>query len=555
MASYDYPVYDYRPSADQRGRQPARRKVVIVGAGPVGLTAAIDLAARGVETVVLDEDNTVSAGSRAICHAKRTLEIWDRLGCAEAMVAKGVTWRTGKVFFGDRQVYAFDLLPEGGHHFPAFINLQQYYAEQFLVERAMSMPEIDLRWKNRVTGVEPRNDCVRLAIETPDGPYALEAEWLIAADGARSPTRKQLGLDFRGKVFEDRFLIADVKMKADLPTERRFWFEPPFHPGGSALLHRQADDVWRIDLQIGWNAAPEEEKKPERVIPRLRAMLGPEARFDLEWVSVYTFQCRRLDRFRHGRIIFAGDAAHQVSPFGARGGNSGVQDADNLGWKLALVAKGLAPDALIDSYAAEREAAADENIRHSTRSTDFITPKGAASRLFRDAALSLAAAHPFARRLVNSGRLSTASVMTGSPLNTPDRDDFAGVVPPGAAAIDAPVVRDGKSDWLLHALGEGFAGLWFLDAPPPRAEAETLAVLGRKPIPMRTAIVSRKAFSSSAGLPVLVDTEGLAAARYDARPGTFYLFRPDQHACARWRGVDPAAIETSIARAIAHSAY
>ena len=131
------------------------------------------------------------------------------------------------------------------------------------------------------------------------------------------------------------------KCRADFPSERRFWFEPLFHPGQSALLHKQPDNIYRIDLQLGWDADPEEEKKPERVIPRLRKALGRDD-FRLDWVSVYTFQCRRLEKFVHGRIVFAGDSAHIVSPFGARGGNGGLQDVDALGWRLAAVLHGKA---------------------------------------------------------------------------------------------------------------------------------------------------------------------------------------------------------------------
>ena len=199
------------------------------------------------------------------------------------------------------------------------------------------------------------------------------------------------------------------------------------------LLHRQPDDVWRIDFQLGWDADPALERQPERVIPRVRALLGADVGFELVWCSVYTFSCQRMERFRHGRVLFAGDAAHGVSPFGARGANGGVQDAENLAWKLAWVLKGEAPDALLDSYGVEREAAADENILNSTRSTDFITPKNAASRAFRDATLTLARDYPFARRLVNSGRLSVPAVFSGSPLNTPDADAFAGGLVPGGA--------------------------------------------------------------------------------------------------------------------------
>jgi 3-(3-hydroxy-phenyl)propionate hydroxylase len=351
-----------------------------------------------------------------------------------------------------------------------------------------------------------------------------------------------LGLDFEGQVFRDRFLIADIRMASDFPAERRFWFDPPFHPNQSVLLHRQADDVWRVDFQLGWDADPDVEKQPERILPRLRAMLGPEARFELEWASVYTFQCRRMQKFRHGRLLFAGDAAHLVSPFGARGANSGVQDADNLAWKLALVQRGLAPDALLDTYDSERVFAADENLRHSTRSTDFITPKSAISRTFRDAVLGLARRHAFARALVNSGRLSVPCVLARSPLNTPDRETFTGAMVPGSVAADAPVEGPGGG-WLLDYLGGEFAVLCFGDAVDAAAARE----LADAPVACRVVQVGGNRESA------LRDIEGLATARYDAREGTCYLLRPDQHVCARWRRFDRSGVRAALARATGRS--
>ena len=331
--------YDYRRSRDQDSRTAVRHPVVVVGAGPVGLAAAIDLALRGVPVVLLDDADRIGEGSRGICWSKRTLEILDRLGVGERLVAQGVTWKLGKVFCGDELLFSFDLLPEAGHKMPAFINLQQFYLEKALVDRALEIENLELRWKNRVTGLDRLNDGVRLTIETPDGNYRLDADWLIAADGARSTIRGLLGLDFAGVTFEDKFLIADVRMAADIPTERRFWFAPTFHSGQSALMHRQPDDVWRVDLQLGPDADPVAEQEPQRVRARLDKVLTSHP-YELEWVSIYTFNCRRLDRFVHDRVIFVGDAAHQVSPFGARGANSGIQDAENLAWKLAAFIKG-----------------------------------------------------------------------------------------------------------------------------------------------------------------------------------------------------------------------
>ncbi len=550
-STYSYPKFTYIPSDEQRTGTVRRHPVVVVGAGPVGLTAALDLARRGVPVVVVDEDDTVSVGSRAVCYAKRALEVWDRLGSAARMIDKGVVWNIGKVFHHDRQVYQFDLLPEPDHKIPAFINLQQYYLEEYLVADALATGRVDLRWKSRVLSVRQQDDHVVLQVETPDGVHALEAGWVIACDGAKSSIRKMLELEFVGEVFQDRFLIADVVMKADFPAERWFWFNPPFHPRQSTLLHMQADNVWRIDFQLGWDADPEEEKKPERVIPRLKAMLGPDVAFELEWVSVYTFQCRRLENFRAGRIFFAGDSAHQVSPFGARGANSGVPDADNLVWKLALVMEGLAPESLLDSYSDERVAAARENLLNSTRSTDFITPKSAVSRTFRDAVLDLAAEHPFARALVNSGRLSTPTTYTDSPLNTPDTDRFAGRMVPGAPATDAPVEAEGRPGWLMDRLGGGFVGLYHAGSDPVPAEvAAALDGLARGPLPFAWHAVTDRRREALAN--ELLDVNGRFRERYDATPGTFYLIRPDQHVAGRWRSFDADRLTAALNRAVGH---
>jgi 3-(3-hydroxy-phenyl)propionate hydroxylase len=343
-----------------------------------------------------------------------------------------------------------------------------------------------------------------------------------------------LGLGFRGEVFQDRFLIADVKMTAAFPTERWFWFDPPFHSGQSALLHKQPDDVWRIDLQLGPEADAELERAPERVVPRIERMLGHRD-FALEWVSIYTFQCRRMERFVHDRVIFAGDAAHQVSPFGARGANSGVQDAENLAWKLAAVVNGTAPASLIETYETERGQAADENIRHSTRSTDFIAPRTATERHFRNAALELAAHAPFARRFVNSGRLSTATAYD-TRLSTPDIDAFGGEARLGAPLPDAPVTDAGGRDgWLLEHLGGGPIVLIWDDGEASDA--------------VRRAAASRGGTVVTVGGD-LIDRDGFASRRLDASPGAVYVVRPDQHLTARFRQADASRIARAMETAV-----
>jgi 3-(3-hydroxy-phenyl)propionate hydroxylase len=541
LSTYTYPRFEYRRPPELDAKTPHRRPVVVIGAGPVGLSCAIELAQRGQPVLLLDDDDTVSVGSRGLCYAKRTLEVLDRQGCGQPVVDKGVTWNVGRTFFDTEEVFNFNLLPEAGHERPGMVNLQQYYLEEYQVARARELPNLELRFRHKVTQVEPHAAGATLQVETPDGNFTLACDWLVVCDGARSPVRRMLGLDVEGKVFQDRFLIADVVMKADFPAERWFWFDPPFHRGQSVLLHREADNVWRIDFQLGWDADPEEAKRPEQVIPRIKAMLGDEREFELEWVSVYTFQCRRMKQFRHGRVLFAGDAAHQVSPFGARGANSGIQDADNLGWKLKAVIDGDAPDRLLDSYSDERVFAADENLLNSTRSTDFITPKSATSRLFRNAVLGLAREHAFARALVNSGRLSVPAVLHDSALNTPDADVFDGWMGPGAPMDDAPVTVNGEARWLLRELSrtDGFTLLVFGGASP---------ALLVTPVPLAVRRVQMP--GSPATADDIVDTEGHMTRRCDARPATVYLLRPDHHVAARWRAFDAAAVQAALARAL-----
>lgn len=541
LKTYTYPQFDYRQSPEQAAGVVKRHPVVIIGAGPIGMTQALDLAARGVASVVLDDNNTVSIGSRAVCYAKRPLEIWDRLGLGEGYAQRGVQWKVGKVFFRNDLAYQFDLLPESDHKMPAMINLQQYHLEEALVKACDAHPLVDLRWKHKLLSLEQTSgtgdDVATLTVETPDGVFKLQADWVIAADGANSDTRRMVGADFTGHFFQDRFLIADVVIsKTEFPTERWFWFDPPFHRNQSVLLHKECDNVWRIDFQLGWDADPTEAKKPENVIPRIQAMLGPDVEFELEWVSVYQFACRRVDNFRHGRVLFTGDAAHQVSPFGARGANTGVQDCDNLSWKLALILKGDAPLALLDSYHEERAFAADDNLLNSTRSTDFITPKSRASLRLRNAVLELARTEPFARPLVNSGRLSTPTPYVQSSLNTPDTATFQGLMAPGTNCADAPILKDGphgrESAWLLNQLGQGFTLLSF----GPGAESVSVGKVAAQVLEVGKDIV---------------DAQGILAQRYDAQPGTVYLIRPDQHVAARWRAFDAAAAQTALKRALA----
>ena len=515
--------YDYAPFPCARApgldASEPRHPVVIVGAGPIGLALALDLAAQGTPSVLLDDDDTVSVGSRAICWSKRSLEIMERLGAGDLNVgrraaAKGVGWKVGRTYRGDAQVFEFDLLPEEGHRYPAFVNLQQYWVEQYMAEAALAEPLCDLRFRSRVTALEDRGDHVALTVETPDGTYALEAGHVAACDGARSPIRRMMGLRLAGEAFDERFLIADIEMRSDFPSERRFWFEPTFHPGQSALMHRQPDDIYRIDLQLGPDADPEAEAREEVVRPRIERVVG-HSDFRLDWVSVYSFRCQRLERFVHGRVVFAGDSAHVVSPFGARGGNGGLQDVDALGWRLARVADGADP-AILDAFDRERVFASDENIANSARATRFMTPGAGAERRYRDAVLQLAGHADFARPMVNSGRLSTPCVY---PLDAPDDPALPPVSRPGAVAPDAPL----SNAWLQPRLARRFTLLGVGRAAPQVGGAEGLEV------PAEGAIRDRYLGDADAAL---------------------YLVRPDQVVAARWRDASAGEIETALRRVL-----
>ncbi|MCE8417620.1 FAD-dependent monooxygenase [Rhodovulum sulfidophilum] len=508
--AYDDKPLPYSAAPGLSGPEPHHR-VVVVGAGPVGLTMALNLARLGIASVVLEDKSAITVGSRAIVWSQRSLQFFARLGIADRIMAQAVPWSIGRISHGDVEIFSMDMAGTDADRFPPFANLQQYHVEDILIERALAEPLIDLRFRNRLTGVDQTGDGVELSVKTPDGSYRLTADYLLACDGARSLTRALLDLDLEDGAFhEERFMVADIEMEADFPAERWFWFDPSFHSGQSAMLMPQADNIYRIDLQLGRDANVAEEVRPDRVIPRIQAVVGPD--FDLEWVSVYTFQSRRLAEFVHGRVIFLGDAAHLVPPFSARGANAGLRDVENLGWKLAAVLEGRADEGLLDSYNRERVQAADENLRDSARSADFISPAPGVERLFRDQVLALARKTAFAREWVNAGRLAVPCIYrTGAPDDTLLPADAR----PGAVAPEARI----GNGWLLDELGTG---------------------------PMVLAINC----AAPEGLPVpalALRADPTLRARYlgDAERA-LYLIRPDRVVAARWITAEPRDITAAL---------
>jgi 3-(3-hydroxy-phenyl)propionate hydroxylase len=548
--NFRYPSFPFRTPQELLENRVGHQQIVIVGGGLAGLTAAVDFGVRGIACVLLDDNNTVSLGSRSIAQGKRTMEIATRLGIAERMLPKGISWSKGNTLIQDKLLYSFDLSPEGEEKYQAFLCLPQYYVESMLVERAGEFPHVDLRWLSRVVDIAQDGDRVRLDVETPEGCYALTADWVIACDGVRSAVRRLLGVPFEGDKYVENFVICDVKMVFNFPPQRMFWFDPTFDKSNISLMHQQPDSIWRIDWQLGPKDDPAEESKPEKVNKRLETMFGPDVPFETQFASIYSFEVRRVPNFRAGRVLFAGDAAHQLSPFGGgRGGNSAIQDVDNLVWKLAHVAQGKASARLIDSYHDERAPVADENMQLSRRAAEFLNPSSAHSLAVRNAVLALAPRHPFAKVLINTGRLSVAPNLRGSWLLTPDGDAWDTPLTPGNAAIDAPA---GENGWLIEYLTGAFT-LMVYAQDRDQLDAETILALERlasDATPVESLMVLSRVGHGAGRIPTLHDRGGLIRKRYDLSPGAAYLFRPDQHVCARWRAWTADTVRAAVQRAL-----
>ncbi|MBX9698028.1 MAG: FAD-dependent monooxygenase, partial [Acetobacteraceae bacterium] len=448
----DMPRYAAAPVPGPRDRQ----AVVILGAGPVGLALALGLARHGQPCVVIEPRNQVSFGSRAVCISRRSLELLAGLDATDGLLAQGLAWTDGRSDWRGHEVLRFAMPHDADQQHPPMLNLQQCFTEQALVDAARARPEIALRWGHAMRAITPREDGVALTIAAPDGDYAIDADWVVACDGARSPTRAALGLALRGESHEGRYLIADIRADIDLPTERRAWFDPPANPGSTVLMHRQPGGIWRIDYQLlpeeDAEAAQREEAVRARVDAHLAA-IGRACDYELILISLYRAHELTLDRYRHGRVLLAGDAAHLLPIFGVRGMNSGIEDAGSLAWMLAAVARDEAGAALLDAWSAERVQAARENIRQAHKSTLFMTPPTRGHALLRDAALSLAVSQGWARALVNP-RQSAAVAQPDSALSTPEQGNWpAGTPGPGAVLPSVPLGQpDGTPCWLADLL-------------------------------------------------------------------------------------------------------
>jgi 3-(3-hydroxy-phenyl)propionate hydroxylase len=421
-SGYSLPEYPFVAPPELHSDQVFRHAVVIVGGGISGLTLACSLANQGVKAVLLDEDNTVGvkgASSRGICYTQKSLEIFERLGIYKRIAAKGVQWSVGRTFAGQDEVYSFDLRAQSNFNLsaqPPFMNIQQFYIEGFLVERIAELGGVDLRWNSRVTHFEQNNEFATLTVQTPEGSYAIQADHVIDATGSHTPFHAWTGVSMHSTQGDDRWCIADVRFNTHPPVERHTWIEAPFNENRAVWQHLMADDVWRIDYQMAPNADPAYVSREDVVRERLERQFGKAVKVDIVWVGPYAYKSQCVDTLQMGRVYFMGDTAKVVSPFGARGGNTGVSDADNLAWKLGAVLKGWASPTLLESYNAERLEAAQENVRVTNRTARFLRAPEGMERSLRNAAISLAKQYPFARSLINTGRMAVANTYTRSSI-------------------------------------------------------------------------------------------------------------------------------------------
>ena len=536
-----------------------RRPVVVVGGGPVGMVAALGLANQGVPVVLVEADDSVCFGSRAICISRRSLEIIERLGAIDGFKRIGLPWTGGRSFYRDVEVLKFSMPQDENQKHAPMVNLAQYHIEQILLDQVEARRDlIEVRWQTKVTAIEQHDQGARLTLSTPHASYELDADWVVAADGGRSFIRESMGLALKGTSYEGRYVIVDILLDSARPAERLAYFDPACNRGSTVLVHKQPDNVWRIDYQLRDGEDPDEAVKPENVMPRvesLLAMMGETSTWKPIWITIYKANALTLETYRHGRVLFAGDAAHLVPIFGVRGANSGIDDADNLAWKLAYVIKGIASDALLDSYSSERVAAAQENLSYGTKSTEFMAPPSFAFDLMRRAVLSLAVKHEGVRSLINP-RQTSAIAYTTSPLNAALAQSavFDTGPAPGAVLQECPltIVTGGNArvGYLSDLLSSTFVLFLFSDGGTFNDEFALLPdALSCFDIPLRVEVIASRS-PAHQHARVTIDHTGRLFPMYGAEDGTGYLVRPDGHVMARWKRARAEEVTEAVLRVI-----
>ena len=551
---YHYEVF--QPWLPSQHPKQERKKVVIAGSGPAGMVTALELARHGVPCVVVTSELQFSQGSRAICFTRRSREILQQVGVADRMTEGGLPWRFGNSYYRGQRVFRMEAPHDPDDRFFPIINVQQQFMEEYLHDACKANPLIDFRWGNKVEKVTQKDGYAEVLLDTPEGEYTLETDWLVDASGGRSAIRTAMDLQMEGASYEGFFVIADIKVDLPLPTERLAFFDPEWNPGNTILMHREPNGIWRVDYQLPEGETPEEALRPESLKARIDAQLAmighAGAPWEMDWCSVYSARTLTLPDYVHGNVIFTGDAAHLLPIFGVRGANTGFQDAQSLGWHLAFVVKGLAGQALLANHSAERVGASREIIDEAGKSVRFMTPPAGGFQLLRDAVLSLSLSQAFVRPLYH-WRTSRPHEYTHSALNSAGDDNALFQAGPAHGAPPQNV-RLGADDYLLDHLGGGFDLLYFTQADAiPLALLDVVRATREKGVPIRIVAVGAGAPVAGADL-TLADADGHCRTRYGVRAsGAGYLLRPDQHVCARWLTLDAVRLQAALNTALPQS--
>ncbi len=512
--------------------------IAIVGAGPVGIALALRLASFGIRSVLMDgKPHQIKQGSKACLIQGDVLEVLDRFGCGEQIGREGIAWRVGHTYIRNREISRKEYPERPGYG--EFVNISQHRIEQIMLEKLADEPLCDLRWGHKVTHIQNSDDGACLTVETTEGTRDMAFRYVVGCDGIRSSIRRAIDVRWTGYTHKDRFLITDIYVKLPLKKERHFHFDPHFNRGRQLVMHPQPDDMWRIDWQLPPSADIEMEKETGALDRRIRSVIGNEAEYKIDWLSTYRFNQRVAEHFRVGSVFLAGDAAHALPPYGSRGMNSGIQDADNLAWKLAAVLQGRAEEDLLDSYHEERYRAACENLRVTEATIRFMVPPTAVHKAWRDLLLWVSERIPAARKLLNSGKMAEPFRYLESPLiAAPNAGPLI-----GAFAPDLPVEGGRGETRLRRCFGPDFTVLAFCRNA---MDVATLADCWRT-------ITSSHGVRVLALLPKGVEIgelpEGIDTALYDASQAQAYastsdgwiLVRPDGHIAAVGELADHAA--------------
>lgn len=548
-----YPYQVFTPWLPSQHPAQERKKVVIVGSGPAGMVTALELARHGVPSVVLTAELQFSQGSRAIVFTRRSMEILQQVGVAERMTAGGLPWRFGNSYYRNQRCFRMEAPHDADDRFFPMLNVQQQYMEEYLHDACQAQPLIDFRWGNKVLKVEQQNGFATVSVDTPEGEYTLDSDWVVDASGGRSQIREARKLQMEGASYEGFFVIADIKIDLPLPTERLAYFDPVWNPGNTILMHREPHGIWRVDYQLPTGETPEQALHPESLKARINAQLEMigfgGTPWEMDWSSVYSARTLTLPDYVHGNLIFTGDAAHLLPIFGVRGANTGFQDAQSLGWHLAFVVKGLAGQKLLANHSAERVGAAREIIHEAGKSTRFMAPPAGGFTLLRNAVLSLSLTQEFVRPLYH-WRTSRPHEYSHSMLNSRGDDNALFTAGPAHGAPPQNI-RLAANDFLLDHLGGGFDLLYFTDAAAIPAPLQAVVAANRaKGIPLKVIAVGAKQPVAGAD-QTLADADGHFRQRYGVvAHGAAYLLRPDQHICARWLTLDATRLQAALNAAL-----